>query len=139
MAQDVTRVITLKPPARKSGRKKTNLDYADLENGAHSSDHWMRIMQDKPIKDDIFKRMKGSDVSHEWLEQDEDAMKEPIVIVNPEGLGMKMPPKSFSVDDVANTVGRDHPVQVMGSYISFLTSFRPLNNLPLTPRCLEPK
>ena len=58
--------------------------------------------------------MKGSDVGLEWLESDENAMKEPIVIENPEGLGMKMPDANFTVSDVADTVGHETPVEVIG-------------------------
>ncbi|KAH9925328.1 uncharacterized protein B0H18DRAFT_1009704 [Fomitopsis serialis] len=40
-------------------------------------------------------------------------MKEPIVIEAPEGLGMKMPLKSFTVEDVATVIGEDSPVEVI--------------------------
>ena len=64
--------------------------------------------------------MKGSDVGLEWLEADENAMKEPIVIENPEGLGMKMPDVKLTVSDVADVVGHDTPLEVIGM-ISYLT------------------
>lgn len=71
------------------------------------------MMQGKPIKPDPFKRMSGSDVTVEWLESDPEALTEPIVIENPEGLGMKMP-EGFTVDDVAQSIGEDTPVEVIG-------------------------
>jgi hypothetical protein len=111
-----SRTITLKPPARKSSRKRTQLDYANLNSGVESDpSRWLRVIQSKPIEDDEFKRMKGSDVGIEWLENDQDALKEPIVIESPEGLGMKMPDENFTVSDVADVVGHETPVEVIGA------------------------
>lgn len=66
------------------------------------------------MKKSYFKRMKGSEVSVDWLHNDETAMTEPIIIENPEGLGMKMPPPSFTVNDVAKLVGPREKVDVLG-------------------------
>lgn len=111
-----SRTITLKPPARKSTRKRTQLDYANLNSGVESDPtRWLRVIQSKSIKSDQFKRMKGADVGIEWLENDESAMHEPIVIENPEGLGIKMPDPNCTVSDVANIVGRETPVEVIGA------------------------
>ncbi|KAG6335225.1 hypothetical protein ID866_3870 [Astraeus odoratus] len=109
-----SRTITLKPPARKSTRKRTQLDYARLNSGVESDPtRWLRVIQSKPIKNDQFKRMKGADVGIEWLEGDEGAMREPIVIESPDGLGMKMPSPECTVTDVADIVGRETPVEVI--------------------------
>ncbi|KAI6118729.1 Clavaminate synthase-like protein [Pisolithus croceorrhizus] len=109
-----SRTITLKPPARKSARKRTQLNYASLNSGVESDPtRWLRVIQSKSIQDDQFKRMNGADVGIEWLESDSDAMHEPIVIENPEGLGMKMPSQDCTVTDVANMVGRETPVEVI--------------------------
>ena len=115
---DPSRVITMKPPARKSMRKKLQRDYAGLNSGQEADpNRWLRMMEGKPIKKDPFKRMKGSDVGIEWLENDENAMKEPILIEEQTGLGMKMPPPEFTVDDVADAVGHDHMVEVIGALV----------------------
>ncbi|KAH7927694.1 Clavaminate synthase-like protein [Leucogyrophana mollusca] len=112
--ENPSRTITLKPPARKSSRKRTQLDYANLHSGVESdASRWLRVIQAKPIQHDQFKRMLGSDVGVEWLETDETAMREPIVIESPKGLGMKMPDPDFTVSDVADTVGHDTPVEVI--------------------------
>ena len=117
---DSTRVITLKAPARKSSRKRTHLDYANLDSGLQSDpNRWTRILEGKTIKDDNFKRMQGSEVGLEWLECDDSAMREPFVVETPEGLGMKMPDEEFSVDDVAEMVGDDTPVEVIGTRVLF--------------------
>jgi hypothetical protein len=117
---DSTRVITSKAPARKSSRKRTHLDYANLDSGLQSDpNRWTRILEGKTIKDDNFKRMQGSEVGLEWLECDDSAMREPFVVETPEGLGMKMPDEEFSVDDVAEMVGDDTPVEVIGTRVLF--------------------
>ncbi|KAG2360732.1 Clavaminate synthase-like protein [Suillus spraguei] len=114
MAEKPSRVMTLKAPARKSSRKRTQLDYANLNAGVESDpSRWLRVIQGKQIKDDNFRRMNGADVGLEWLENDETAMREPIVVENPEGLRMKMPPPEFSVQDVADEVGYETPVEVI--------------------------
>ncbi|KAH7889882.1 hypothetical protein F5I97DRAFT_1848318 [Phlebopus sp. FC_14] len=114
VSQKPSRVITFKPPARKSSRKRTQLDYASLNSGVESDpSKWLRVIQSKPIKEDEFRRMKGADVGIEWLENDEDAMREPIVIEKPDGLGMKMPDTDFTVSDLADIIGHETPVEVI--------------------------
>ncbi|KAJ3565100.1 hypothetical protein NP233_g7859 [Leucocoprinus birnbaumii] len=109
-----SRTITRKAPARKSNRKRTQRDYASLDSGVmFDPARWNQMLQEKPTKGDPFKRMQGSDVNLAWVEEDETAMREPIVIEKPDGLGMKMPSSDLSVDDVAELVGEDTPVEVI--------------------------
>nr|AUT12061.1 JSTF1 [Flammulina velutipes] len=110
---DPKRTITLKAPTRKSDRKRPQRDYAGLNSNGVESDpnRYLRMMEGKPLKADRFKRMNGEDVSLEWLEDDETAMTEPIVIEQGDGLGMKMPPSDFTVDQVAEDVGHETPVE----------------------------
>ncbi|KAI0086684.1 Clavaminate synthase-like protein [Irpex rosettiformis] len=110
---DPKRVVTQKPPARKSSRKRAQRDYAGLNGGnEQDSSKWLRMMQGKPIKLDPFKRMAGSDVTVEWIDNDLSALTEPIVIETSEGLGMKMP-EGFTVGDVAHSLGEETPVEVI--------------------------
>jgi F-box/leucine-rich repeat protein 10/11 len=124
MEADPKRTITVRPPARKSSRQKKPQDYANLHAGVEggTGSRWMQLMQGKTIEKDSFKRMKGEDVGVEWLESDENALKEPVIIEDPEGLGMKMPPTDFSVADVAEVIGKDTPVEVIGAFIFLLNS-----------------
>ncbi|CCM00150.1 uncharacterized protein FIBRA_02177 [Fibroporia radiculosa] len=103
------------PPARKSARKRTQRDYAGLHNsGAEADpDRWLRMLEGKDFEPDPFKRMNGDEVSLEWLDTDETAMREPIVIESSEGLGMKMPSKDLTVEDVAEIIGESTPVEVI--------------------------
>lgn len=75
------------------------------------------MMQGKTIKADPFKRMNGGEVTVEWLETDPTAMREPIVIENPDGLGLKMP-EDITVADIAEALGDSTPVEVIGEYLS---------------------
>jgi F-box/leucine-rich repeat protein 10/11 len=72
------------------------------------------MLEGKQIAGDPFKRPEGADVGVEWLEGDEGAMTEPIIIESPEGLGMKMPSDDFTVDDIAELLGEETPVEVIG-------------------------
>lgn len=74
------------------------------------------MMQGKAIKPDTFKRMEGSDVTLEWLESDPSAMREPIIIEKPDGLGMKMP-EDITVGDIAEALGRNTAVEVIGELL----------------------
>ncbi|KAH9483854.1 JmjC domain-containing histone demethylation protein 1 [Psilocybe cubensis] len=110
---DPSRIMTLKPPARKSSRKRTQRDYASLDSGMGSDpNRFFRMLETKDIKPDPFRRMKGSELDT-WLEEDDSAMREPIVIEQPDGLGMKMPPRDLTVEHVAEYIGEDVPLEVM--------------------------
>lgn len=126
---DPKRVITMKPPARKSSRKRTQLDYANLDSGLQSDpNRWTRMLEGKKIKDDNFQRMRGSEVDLEWLDSNPNAMREPFIVEKPEGLGMKMPDGDFSVDTVADVVGEDTPVEVIGTPVYVFSDIRPIDS-----------
>lgn len=63
--------------------------------------------------------MQGSELTLEWLANDENAMTEPLLVEKPEGLGMQMPDPELTVADIAQIVGPDTPVEVMGSYLFY--------------------
>lgn len=73
------------------------------------------MLEGKAIEKETFKRMAGEEVNLAWMEQDENAMREPIVIENPEGLGMKMPSVGTSIEDIAETIGEATPIEVIGT------------------------
>lgn len=123
LGSDPTLSVTFKAPTRKSGRKRTQRDYGNLNSGQDTdSNRWLRVLEQKDIKNAPFKRMEGSSVGLQWLEDDNEAMTEPIVIERPEGLGMKMPSRDFTVDDVAELVGEDTPLEVIGTSLAFKLS-----------------
>jgi len=142
--------MTMKPPLRKSGRKKAEPPLVDapMSDGTQPPEgatvpstaagvpsaaapsvfatksatpggnldvnKWISIAESKQYAPDTFKRLVGSDIGLEWILRDETAMKEPIVIEDPEGLGMKMPSIDLTVRDIANEVGPDTHVEVIG-------------------------
>jgi hypothetical protein len=113
--KDSSCVVTMKPPARKSSRKRTQRDYANMHSGGNGDAHrWTKMFEGKKITLDNFRRMKGHELTIEWLDGDDTALKAPIVIEEPEDLGMKMPDSDFTVNDVAAIVGDDTPVEVIG-------------------------
>jgi hypothetical protein len=145
---DPSRAMTMKPPPRKSGRKKNHAEPSDTamtdvtqppaetasattailepdligtaapmptSSGGVELNKWIAIAESKVYIPDSFRRMNGSDIGLEWILSDENAMKEPIVVENPEGLGMKMPGKEMTVRDVAREVGPDTHVEVIGA------------------------
>nr|GAT57580.1 jumonji superfamily protein [Mycena chlorophos] len=116
LSLDPTRQITFKAPTRRSDRKRNHQDYANMSLGMTTDpSRWQRLLESKAgsFKPERFKRMHGSQVNLEWLEDDDDAMTAPIVIETKDGLGMKMPKDDLTVRDVANLVGEDVPVEVI--------------------------
>ena len=76
------------------------------------------MMENKVIKNAPFRRMKGSELDS-WLDDDEAAMKEPIIFEKPDGLGMKMPPEGLTVEHIAEYIGEDVSLEVIGIYYCF--------------------
>lgn len=94
-------------------------------------------MENKVIKKAPFKRMKGVDLDS-WLGNEPDnAMKEPIIIEKPDGLGMKMPPDGLTVEHVAEYIGEDVPLEVIGQSLCISPPFRSLSYCLLS-RCRVP-
>lgn len=126
-----TLAVTFKLPIRKSSRKRVPPPYLAASSEPSSSsglNKWIKIIESKTIVPDRFRRMAGSEVTKEWLQSDDDAFREPVVIEKPEGLGMRMPGwkegeegaglgegHSFDVDDVCRIVGGETPVEVIGT------------------------
>ncbi|KDN49370.1 hypothetical protein RSAG8_02072, partial [Rhizoctonia solani AG-8 WAC10335] len=75
----------------------------------------MSIIQDKHIHPDSFRRVRGGELTKNWVENDAWAMTEPVVIESPEGLGMTMPGPEFTINDVVELVGADAPVEVIAT------------------------
>ena len=124
-AADCKRTITLKPPMRKSSRNRPIRDYVNLHSGANSSDprRWAHLLESKTFSTNEFKRMMGSELTEEWLYNDATAMTEPVIVEKPDGLGMMMPPSSLTVPEIANILGPETPLEVIGLHSRFLRMF----------------
>ncbi|KAF8271808.1 jumonji protein [Lactarius quietus] len=114
-AADSRRAITFKLPTRKSARNRPVRDYVNLHSGTDSPDprRWAQLLESKTFSKDEFKKMTGSELTQDWLDSDPTAMTEPIVIEEPDGLGMAMPPPSLTVPEIATTLGHDAPLEVI--------------------------
>ena len=101
---------------RKSARNRPVRDYVNLHSGADSSDprRWSQLLESKTFTVDEFRRMTGSDLTEEWLENDPTAMTEPVIIEQADGLGMTMPSATLTVPEIANILGNETPVEVIG-------------------------
>ncbi|KAM6895640.1 lysine-specific demethylase 7A [Xenentodon cancila] len=64
-----------------------------------------------PSAEEILIRMKGEQVTTRYLER--HGFNYPIVITEMEGLGLKLPPLTFSVKDVEHYVGGDKVIDVI--------------------------
>lgn len=93
-----------------------SLNYANLDQGLEADpNRWSKVVQSKAVLPSPFRRMKGSELNVDWLVNDPTAMTEPVIVEEKTGLGMKLPDPSITVKDVAEAVGADMPVEVIGT------------------------
>ncbi|KAG5845884.1 hypothetical protein ANANG_G00143920 [Anguilla anguilla] len=64
-----------------------------------------------PSGDEILVRMHGSQVTQKYLEK--QGFQYPIALSKPDGLGLRLPPPTFSVRDVEQYVGSDKIIDVI--------------------------
>lgn len=102
---------------RKSSRRTGKINYADLVNGivSHKS-KWRVLLDSHQFLPDKFERLNGKDLTMEWLRG--TGFKYPVIVKRDEdgttdGLDMKMPSKTLTVDDVRDAVGSETPVEVI--------------------------
>lgn len=112
----VKRVVTnqTQEPTRSSQREKKVLNYSDpkeykvLDDSAELK--WTRLLGSKIFKNGEFIKLKGSELTLDYLRT--FGFKEPILIPSKEGLGLKMP-SGLTVRAVAEAVGLDAKVPVL--------------------------
>jgi len=118
-----------KEPPRKSSRAKSKkVNYSDASSDPLTDpDRFIKIADSKKNVVDgfdvppmgphkAFRKMKPAELSLDWLLNDPEAMSEPIVIDDAEGLralGMRMPAASLSISQIAELVGPETPVEVI--------------------------
>ncbi|OAQ25550.1 Clavaminate synthase-like protein [Linnemannia elongata AG-77] len=102
---------------RKSSRRQGRINYADLVNGivSHQS-KWRVVLDSHQFQADKFERIQGEDLTLDWLRA--TGFKEPVIVKRDkdgttDGLSMKMPEATLTVDDVRDYVGADTPVEVI--------------------------
>lgn len=75
--------------------------------------YFSNILLSKTV--DIFPicKLKGKELSKEWIET--NGLVEPILIEeHASSLGMKVPDSSVTISDVANTIGVEFPLKIIG-------------------------
>lgn len=92
-------------------------DYANMHSGTDSSPStkWSSILDHATFGEDSFRRMHGDQLNQDWLDNDSTSMKEPVIVEQPDGLGLEMPAKDLTVAEIADSLGRDVPVEVIGN------------------------
>ncbi|XP_063073185.1 lysine-specific demethylase 7A [Engraulis encrasicolus] len=92
-------------------------DYTEADDGTRpvqaGTSVFVRELQERtfPSADEIVHRMQGHQVTAKYLEK--HGFNYPIMLPDFEGLGLKLPPPSFSVKDVEQCVGGDKVIDVI--------------------------
>ena len=89
---------------RQSSRARRRPDYAALDSGTLLDEAKYRgLLEQRQFVAADFPSVDGADLTVSYLRQ--HGFLEPILVAEPAGLGMVMPPAPFTVDDVARLVG----------------------------------
>ncbi|KAJ3089550.1 hypothetical protein HK102_006116, partial [Quaeritorhiza haematococci] len=101
-----------KKPTRKSKREKSVINYNELNSGTVRDEYkYSKVLAARIFPDDSFPRIKGEDLNLDFVRA--TGLRTPVVVENPEGLDMAMPPNTLTVSDVAELCGRDRKVEVL--------------------------
>ncbi|ORY47061.1 hypothetical protein BCR33DRAFT_715425, partial [Rhizoclosmatium globosum] len=99
-------------PARPQRESRTMIDYNEKDRGgafAEDEHKYAKLLRTKRFAPNNY--VNGESVTLEWLRL--TGMKEPFLVEEPDGLDMKMPPRTLTVDQVADACGRDKIVDAM--------------------------
>ncbi|KAJ3400701.1 JmjC domain-containing histone demethylation protein 1 [Chytriomyces hyalinus] len=97
--------------ARAVRETRTMIDYNEATSLAQDEHKYAKLLRAKRFAPNRFPYVNGDTVSLEWLRC--TGMRDPFLIEDPEGLDMRMPPASLTVDQVADACGRDMIVEAM--------------------------
>ncbi|KAJ3066618.1 Lysine-specific demethylase 7A [Podochytrium sp. JEL0797] len=90
------------------------IDYNEKDRGgafAEDEHKYAKLIQSKRFAKNKFAYVNGDSVTLSWLRT--TGFREPFLVEEPEGLDMRMPPASLTVDQVADACGRDKIVDAM--------------------------
>lgn len=103
--------------------KSSYSDYASPEPQAQAgpskpsgskSNPWKAVAESRPLTKTHFRKMKPEQLTVDWLENDPQAFMEPIFIDHAQGLDMKVLPSDIKISEIAELVGPDKPLDVIG-------------------------
>ncbi|RXM96418.1 Lysine-specific demethylase 7B [Acipenser ruthenus] len=130
-------------------------DYTEAEDGSKpvqaGTSVFVRELQARsfPSADEIILKMQGSQVTQKYLEK--QGFESPIMVPTLDGIGLKLPPPSFSVKDVEHYVVQcqSHDqgslfqsrskIQAVFQKLSNTAIYSPNPNTPSRPPCLSKK
>lgn len=105
-------ILRPSPIARPQRETRTMINYSELHQGvAEDERRFAKMISTKRFAPNKFPYMNGEDVTLEWMRK--TGLKEPIIIEEPDGLEMRMPPSSLTVEQVADLCGRDRIIEAM--------------------------
>ncbi|KAJ1972581.1 JmjC domain-containing histone demethylation protein 1 [Dimargaris verticillata] len=98
---------------RRSGRAHTVINYADLNEGVAGDVYkYTKLLQARTFAPSPFPVFEtGQFLTATWLET--HGLDEPILVRKPQGLGLVMPSPDLSVDEIAQLIGPETPVDVI--------------------------
>lgn len=94
-----------RPPRRKSGRAKLEVDYAAIQEGipADPLGRWKNFLNTYEFEPDRFRRMQGHEWTLDWLLNDESALKQPVLVPAPDDHPAKAPNGTVKTEDDASS------------------------------------
>ncbi|KAJ3125259.1 JmjC domain-containing histone demethylation protein 1 [Physocladia obscura] len=107
--QKLVRPIVAARPQRDT---RTMIDYNEKDRAAVEDEHkYVKLLHTKRFAKNKFLYVDGHSVTLEWLRA--FGFKEPFLVESADGLEMRMPPASLTVDQVADACGRDKTIDAM--------------------------
>ncbi|KAJ3394422.1 JmjC domain-containing histone demethylation protein 1 [Entophlyctis sp. JEL0112] len=108
--------VNVRPPvlARPQRDTRTMIDYNERDRaGSFAEDEhkYAKMLLTKRFVKSKFPYVNGHAVTLDWLRM--TGFKEPFLVECPDGLDMKMPPSTLTVDQVADSCGRDKIVETV--------------------------
>lgn len=109
--------IKMRAPPRRSGRMRPTTDYAAIEEGKPIDPlgRWARLLAMYDTMLDTVRRVDGATWTSDWLAWSPDALEAPVLVPADAGAipGMRVPPRSTTIRDVAEKVGVSTNVEVI--------------------------
>ncbi|KAJ1979864.1 JmjC domain-containing histone demethylation protein 1 [Dimargaris xerosporica] len=98
---------------RRSGRAHTVINYADLNDGVAGDVYkYTKLLQARTFTPAPFPAFEtGQILTAAWLET--HGLDEPVLVRKPQGLDLIMPSPDLSVDEIAQLIGSETPVDVI--------------------------
>mgnify|MGYP001047820319 CR=1 FL=1 len=102
----------VKGNTRQSQRRRELHNYAEVDNGVRAEDSkYTRALEHRFFDEAKFETVEGHEVTRQFLI--ETGFPAPVLVKDAAGLGLSMPPESFSVDEIVRLVGGERDMNVI--------------------------